>query len=127
LREAATEAVKRLQEWAVGLDYREDVYRAVKAYADTNPQLAGEEAKLFTETMRDYRRSGLMLPKPQRDEVEKLRKELAAVSTDFREQYHQGAADAEVHQGGAGRGAGKFAGAHRGSKPAMTNTASRST
>lgn len=83
LRDAATEAVKRLQEWAVGLDYREDVYRAVKAYADTNPQLSGEAAKLFTETMRDYRRSGLMLPKPQRDEVEKLRKELSAVSTDF--------------------------------------------
>jgi thimet oligopeptidase len=83
LREAATEAVKRLQEWAVGLDYREDVYRAVKAYADTNPQLAGEDAKLLTETMRDYRRAGLALPKAQRDEVEKLRKELAAVGTDF--------------------------------------------
>lgn len=83
LRDAATAAVKRLEEWAVGLDYREDVYRAVKAYADTNPKLEGEAAKLFTETMRDYRRSGLMLPKPQRDEVEKLRKELSAVSTDF--------------------------------------------
>jgi thimet oligopeptidase len=83
LREAATEAVKRLQEWAVGLDYREDVYRAVKAYADTNPQLAGEDAKLLTETMRDYRRAGLALPKAPRDEVEKLRKELAAVGTDF--------------------------------------------
>jgi thimet oligopeptidase len=83
LREAATEAVKRLQEWAVGLDYREDVYRAVKAYADTNPQLAGEAAKLLTETMRDYRRAGLALPKAQRDEVEQLRKELAATGTDF--------------------------------------------
>lgn len=83
LREAATEAVKRLEEWAVGLDYREDVYRAVQAYADTHPQLVGEEAKLFTETMRDYRRAGLALPKAQRDEVEKLRKQLSAVSTDF--------------------------------------------
>lgn len=83
LREAATEAVKRLEEWGVGLDYREDVYRAVKAYAETNPQLPGEPAKLFTETLRDYRRAGLALPKPQRDEVEKLRKELAAVATDF--------------------------------------------
>jgi thimet oligopeptidase len=83
LRDAATEAVKRLQEWAVSLDYREDVYRAVKAYADTHPQLRDEEAKLFTETMRDYRRAGLALPKPQRDEVEKLRKELSAVTTDF--------------------------------------------
>ena len=64
MREAATEAVKQLQEWGVGLDYREDVYRAVKAYADTQPKLAGEEAKLLAETMRDYRRAGLALPKP---------------------------------------------------------------
>lgn len=83
LRDAATEAVKRLQEWGVSLDYREDVYRAVKAYADTKPNLAGEEAKLLEEVMRDYRRAGLSLPKEQRDEVEKLRKELSAVSTDF--------------------------------------------
>lgn len=83
LRDAATEAVKRLQEWAVSLEYREDVYRAVKAFADTNPKLTGEDAKLLEEMLRDYRRAGLSLPKPQRDEVEKLRKELSAVSTDF--------------------------------------------
>jgi thimet oligopeptidase len=83
MRDAATEAVKQLQDWAVGLDYREDVYRAVKAYADTKPALAGEDAKLLDETMRDYRRAGLALPKPERDEVEKLRKELVAVGTDF--------------------------------------------
>ena len=83
LREAATEAVKRLQDWAVGLDYREDVYRAVKSYADTQPKLSGEQEKLLNETMRDFRRAGLALPKPQRDEIERLRKELAGICTDF--------------------------------------------
>jgi len=83
VREAATDAVKRLQEWTVGLDYREDVYRAVKAYADTKPPLGGEDARLLEETMRDYRRAGLALPKAQRDEVERLRKELSNVGTDF--------------------------------------------
>jgi len=83
VRDAATDAVKRLQEWAVGLDYREDVYRAIKAYADTKPKLTGEDERLLTETMRDYRRAGLALPKAQRDEVERLRKELSNVSTDF--------------------------------------------
>ena len=73
MRDTATEQVKRLQEWAVGLEYREDVYRAVKAYAETKPKLAGEEAKLLEETLRDYRRAGLALPKAERDEVEKLR------------------------------------------------------
>jgi len=83
VREAATEAVKQLENWAVGLDYREDVFRAVKAYADTKPQLSGEDARLFEDTLRDYRRAGLPLPKAERDEVEKLRKELAAACTDF--------------------------------------------
>lgn len=83
MRDAATDGLKQLEAWMVGLDYREDVYRALKAYADTNPKLAGEDAKLFSETMRDYRRAGLALPKAERDEVERLRKELAALSTDF--------------------------------------------
>ncbi|MFO1478239.1 MAG: M3 family metallopeptidase, partial [Verrucomicrobiota bacterium] len=83
LRDAATEALKKLEEWMVGLDYREDVYRAVKAYADTHPALQGEDARLLSETMRDYRRAGLELPKSQRDEVERLRKKLAGLCTDF--------------------------------------------
>ena len=84
LRDAATEAIKKLQDWYVGLDYREDVYRAVKAFADTKPALTGEHQKLLEETLRGYRRSGLSLPKDQRDEVERLRKELENKCTDFR-------------------------------------------
>ncbi len=83
VRDAATDGIKKLSEWSVGVDYREDVYAAMKAYADTHPQLEGEDKKLFDETMRDYRRAGLELPKDQRDEVEKLRKELTGLETDF--------------------------------------------
>ncbi len=83
VRDAATDALKTLEEWTVGLDYREDAYAAVKAYADTKPKLRGEDARLLEETMRDYRRAGLSLPKAQRDEVEKMRKELAGLTTDY--------------------------------------------
>jgi thimet oligopeptidase len=83
LREAATDAAKKLSEWAVGIDYREDVYRTVNAYAKTLPPLAGEEDKLLREVLRDYRRAGLELPKDKRDEVERLRKELTRLATDF--------------------------------------------
>lgn len=83
IRDAATEALKRFQEWSVGLDYREDVYAAVKAFAETHPKLQGEDAKLFVETLRDYRRAGLELPKDKREEVERLRKELTRLTTDF--------------------------------------------
>jgi thimet oligopeptidase len=83
LRDAATEQIKIMQEWAVGLDYREDVYQAVKAYADTRPALSGEDAKLLKETLRDYTRAGLNLPRNERDEVEALRKKLSGLTTDF--------------------------------------------
>ena len=83
VRDAATDAIKKLSDWSVGTDYREDVYAAVKAFAATQPVLEGEDKKLFDETLRDYRRAGLDLPKDQRDEVEKLRKQLTALETDF--------------------------------------------
>ncbi|HEY6112249.1 MAG TPA: M3 family metallopeptidase, partial [Chthoniobacterales bacterium] len=83
MRAAGEKAVKTFQDWAVGIDYREDVYKALKAFADTHPQLSGEDDKLLFETMRDYRRAGLDLPPEKRKEVEQLRKELAKLGTDF--------------------------------------------
>jgi Zn-dependent oligopeptidase len=83
MRTAGENAVKAFQEWAVGIDYREDVYKAIKALADTHPKLTGEDEKLLKETLRDYRRAGLELPPDQRKEVEQLRKELSKLGTDF--------------------------------------------
>src|SRR2546430_6944426 len=83
MRAAAENVVKVFQEWVVGVDYREDVYKALKAFADTKPKLSGEDKKLFDETMRDYRRAGLDLPPEKRKEVEQLRKDLAKLGTDF--------------------------------------------
>src|SRR6266513_2292153 len=83
MRTAAENAVKAFQDWAVGIDYREDVYKAIKAFADTHPKLSGEDEKLLKETLRDYRRAGLDLPPNQRKAVEELRKELSKLGTDF--------------------------------------------
>jgi len=83
VRTAAEKAVKAFDDWAVGVDYREDVYKAIKAFADTHPKLSGEDEKLLKETLRDYRRAGLDLPPDQRKEVEELRKELTRLGTDF--------------------------------------------
>src|SRR5256886_6735738 len=83
MRTAGENAVKVFQDWVVGIDYREDVYKAMKAFADTHPKLSGEDEKLLKETLRDYRRAGLDLPPDQRKEVEQLRKELSKLGTDF--------------------------------------------
>src|SRR5947208_9032538 len=82
MRAAAENAVKTLNDWFVGIDYREDVYKSVKAFADTHPQLQGEDQKLLEVTVRDYRRAGLALPPARRKEVEQLRKQLAKLGTD---------------------------------------------
>jgi Zn-dependent oligopeptidase len=83
MRAAAENAIKTFEEWAVGIDYRQDVYKAIKAFADTRPKLSGEDEKLLNETLRDYRRAGLDLPPDQRRDVEQLRKELSKLGTDF--------------------------------------------
>ncbi len=93
VRNAASDAIKKIDEWSVGIDYREDVYAAVKNFAATQPQLSGEDKKLFDETVRDYRRAGLDLPKDQRDEVEKLRKQLTVLETDFENNVTKAHAD----------------------------------
>jgi thimet oligopeptidase len=83
MRTAGENALKFFQDWAVGVDYREDVYKAVKAFEKTQPKLSGEDAKVLKETLRDYRRAGLELSPEKRQEVEKLRKDLSKLGTDF--------------------------------------------
>ena len=83
MRKAGEDAVKAYQDWAVGIDYREDVYKAIKAFANTHPKLSGEDKKLFDETLRDYRRAGLELAPDKRSEVEQMRKDLSKLGTDF--------------------------------------------
>ncbi len=83
IREAAAEAIKKYDEWEVSLNYREDIYEAVKNYAATGPSLEGEKAKLLHETMLDYKRNGFDLSKEVKGEVELLQKRLSKLSNDF--------------------------------------------
>ena len=62
MRDTANEMSVKIQEWSVGLDYREPIYRALKAFADTKPKLEAQEQRLVDELMRNYRRAGLALP-----------------------------------------------------------------
>ncbi len=60
VREAGRRAEERLQKWAVDLVFREDLYRAVKEFADTDEAkaLSGEQARLLEFTLRDLRKAG---------------------------------------------------------------------
>ena len=83
MRDTARDAGVKLQEWSVALDYRDDVYQVLKAFADGRPALDREERRLVDEQMRNYRRAGLALPPAERAEVEKLRKELTHLVTEY--------------------------------------------
>lgn len=83
MRDAANEMTVKLQEWSVALDYREPLYRTLKAFADTKPALDAQAQRLVTEQMRSYRRAGLALAPAERATVEQLRKDLAGLTTQF--------------------------------------------
>lgn len=82
-RAAAENAVKAFQEWSVACEYRDDVYKAIKVFADTQPSLSGEDKKLLDETLRDYRRAGMELAPAARKEVEQWRRQLSKLAADF--------------------------------------------
>ena len=83
IRQSANEANVKLQEWNVSMTYREDLYLLLKSVADAKPTLEAEQQRLVDFIMRDYRRAGLALPVAERAAVEKLQKELAALTTEF--------------------------------------------
>ncbi|HEY0793162.1 MAG TPA: M3 family metallopeptidase [Chthoniobacterales bacterium] len=92
MRSAAVDAAQKLQDWAVSLDYRKDVYRAVRSFAATGPKLEGESQRLFEDTLRDYKRAGLDLPEDRQAAVEQLRKELGRLEIRFEVNINNAAA-----------------------------------
>lgn len=83
VRRAAEEGVTKIEKWSVALDYREDVYKSIAAFAKTKPKLTGEQARLLEHVLRDYKRAGLALQPGIRKAVERKRKELADLTTTF--------------------------------------------
>jgi thimet oligopeptidase len=83
VRAQARAADQAVSDWASALGKRADLFRAVKAFADTHPVLSGEDARLLKFTLRDYRRSGMDLPKDKRDELAKMDQKIDKLSIDF--------------------------------------------
>lgn len=83
MRTTARELNVKINAWNIALDYREDVYRVLKAFADTQPKLGAQERRLVDFILRSYRRAGLALPPEERKVVEQLRKEVSSLEQDF--------------------------------------------
>jgi thimet oligopeptidase len=83
MRDTARELQAQLRAWTIALDYREDVYGVLQAFAATKPKLDPAESRMVEFTLRDYRRAGLALPAEERKKVEQLRKDLSLLEQEF--------------------------------------------
>ena len=85
VREAGRRAEERLQKWAVDLVFRDDLYRAVKEFADSDEAkaLSGEPARLLEFTLRDLRKAGHELEPEARDEAKRIAARLVELSVAF--------------------------------------------
>jgi Zn-dependent oligopeptidase len=77
MRDTANEMNVKLQEWSVGLDYRDDIYRTLKAFADTKPRSTAQEQRLVDDVMRATAAPASACPPPSGTRSSSLRKELA--------------------------------------------------
>ena len=82
-RKSGQAAEEQVTNWKIDLYKREDLFRAVKALADTNPKLEGESKRLLAELLRDFRRAGMELPPAKRDELTKIQKEITKLGLEF--------------------------------------------
>jgi len=83
VRDEARAAEEAVSNWGIDVSQREDLYKAIKAYSDTKPTLAGEQKRLLDFTMRDYHLSGMDLAKDQRDKLADVLKQTNKLEVEF--------------------------------------------
>ena len=85
VRDAGNEADERLTKWRTGLPFREDLYRAVRAVAESSADadLTPEQARVLELWMRDFRRAGHALEPAARAELEGIRARLVELEVAF--------------------------------------------
>ena len=85
VRDAGIDAEERVNKWRVALVARSDIYRSVRAFAETDAaaSLEGEDARLLAHWLRDFRRAGHELAEADRAELERLNNRLVEVKVAF--------------------------------------------
>jgi len=83
VRDSSRAAEEAVGNWQVETGLREDLYKAIKAYADSKPTLPAEQKRFLDFTMRDYRRAGMELSKEKRDRIGEIQKQLNKLGIQF--------------------------------------------
>lgn len=89
IRDAAQNAIETIEKALVDIEYDEDIYAAVKAYASKGDSLDGESKKLFQDMLRDYRRMGFELSLENRERVKENLKRLSELSSSFQKNINE--------------------------------------
>jgi len=86
LRDASTEAGKKLSSLSTDLNARKDVFENIKAFSETEEakHLDPEPKKYLEEYIRDGKRGGLDLPDAKLEQYKTLTKKISDLGTDFR-------------------------------------------
>ena len=83
LRNQGHQAEVSVRNWMIAVMKRADLYGAVRKFADTNPELGEQDARLLERLLRDYRRAGMSLTVEKRDALKVLQVELSKKSIEF--------------------------------------------
>ena len=83
LRDAVTELEMQVSQYMVEVAARRDIYRAIRAYTDTNPQLDPVQAKLVKEMLIGFKYKGMDLNDQDLEIFKKLNKEEAQHTINF--------------------------------------------
>ncbi len=83
VRKAAEEAVKVIQKESLDMEYDDDLFRAFKEYRDKNIPLEGEDARLFKDMTRGFRRMGFDLPPEERERVKQNFRKMQELGLEF--------------------------------------------
>lgn len=85
LRDVARAAEERLTKWQVDVEFREDVYTAVKEFSETDEArgLEPQQRRLLEFMMRDFRRAGHELGERDRSELKELQERMVELSLAF--------------------------------------------
>lgn len=85
VRDTARAAEERLTKWQVGLDFRTDLYEAIKTFSLSNEatRLPAQPRRFLDFTMRDLRRAGHELTEPQRAELKDHQDRMVELGVSF--------------------------------------------
>lgn len=83
LRKAGMDLEMEISQYAIDLNTREDIFNALKDFADKGVKLDEADQRLLDKTMLGFLRNGLGLPEKKRAMVKKLMRELVKIEIKF--------------------------------------------